>query len=101
MATLKGAFINLGAGLLGALPNIIVFQFNPAKVARTPTMVQPPAPPSGAGKKNSLLQPGKPSESMNFTLQIDANDQLAKANSLAATSGILPTLSAVELLIVP
>ena len=29
MAALKGAFINLGAGLLGALPSIVVFQFNP------------------------------------------------------------------------
>ena len=26
MAALKGAFINLGAGLLGGLPNIIIFQ---------------------------------------------------------------------------
>ena len=101
MATLKGAFINLGAGLLGALPNIIVFQFNPDKVTRTPKIVRPPPPNTGAGNQDSQQQPGEPTESMSFTLRIDATDQLAKSNPLAATSGILPTLSAVELLMVP
>jgi hypothetical protein len=41
MAALKGAFIKLGGGLLGALPNIVVFQFNPDRVTRTPRLVQP------------------------------------------------------------
>src|SRR5262245_14834231 len=101
MATLKGAFINLGAGLLGALPNIIVFQFNPDKVTRTPRLVRPVPPNDGAGNQDSQLQPDEPSESMSFTLRVDATDQLAKSNPLAASSGILPTLSAVELLMVP
>jgi hypothetical protein len=43
MAYLKGAFINLGAGLLGDLPNIVVFQFNPDRVTRTPTLASAPA----------------------------------------------------------
>jgi hypothetical protein len=101
MAALKGAFINLGAGLLGALPNIIVFQFNPDRVTRTPKLIQPPPLSSGAGNQDSQQQPGEPGESMNFTLRIDATDQLAKSNPLAAASGILPTLSALELLMVP
>ncbi|HEX3151321.1 MAG TPA: hypothetical protein VHR66_24800 [Gemmataceae bacterium] len=101
MATLKGAFINLGAGLLGALPNIIVFQFNPVKVARTPTMVQPPKLNDGAGKRDAGKQFAQPSETMNFTLRIDATDQLAKGNPLAISSGILPTLSALEMLMIP
>jgi hypothetical protein len=101
MPTLKGAFINLGAGLLGALPNIIVFQFNPTKVTRTPTLACTPPSSTGAGNQDSHHQPSEPSEKMSFTLRIDATDQLAKSNPLAATSGILPTLSAVELLMVP
>jgi len=101
MAALKGAFINLGAGVLGALPNIVVFQFNPDRMTRTPKLVRPPAPDAGAGQKNTNEQPGKPSESISFTLRIDASDQLASGNPIAAASGILPTLSSLELLMLP
>jgi hypothetical protein len=101
MAALKGAFIDLGAGLLGALPNIIVFQFNPDQVSRTPTLVQPPPPDDGSGTHEAMQQPGEPSESISFSLRIDATDQLAKANPIAAASGILPTLSALERLMIP
>jgi hypothetical protein len=101
MAALKGAFINLGAGLLGALPNIIIFQFNPDRVTRTPKLVKPPAPPKGSGSIDSTQQPGDPSESYSFTLKLDAADQLAQGNSIATSSGILPALSALELLMIP
>lgn len=101
MAALKGAFINFGAGLLGALPNIVVFQFNPDKVSRTPTRAQPPPPTDGAGKRSSQQQPGLPPETISFMLRLDATDQLANSNPLAITSGILPTLSALELLMLP
>jgi hypothetical protein len=101
MALLKGAFINLGAGLLGALPNIVVFQFNPERVTRTPSLVQPPPPSDGSGSHDANQQPGQPSESYSFSLRIDATDQLARANPIAAASGILPTLSALELLMIP
>ena len=101
MAALKGAFINLGAGLLGALPNIVVFQFNPDRVTRTPSLVHPPPKTDGSGKRPASIQPDEPSESMSFSLRVDATDQLAQANPIAAASGILPTLSALELLMVP
>lgn len=101
MAVLKGAFINLGAGLLGALPNIVIFQFNPERVTRTPRLAQPPPPTDGAGSRDASQQPGQPGESYSFTLRVDATDQLAEGNPIAAASGILPTLSALELLMVP
>ena len=98
---LKGAFINLGAGLLGALPNIVLFQFNPLRVSRTPRLVQPPREADGSGSRNATQQPGEPSESYTFSLRLDATDQLAASNPIAAASGILPALSALELLMVP
>ncbi len=100
MAVLKGAFASFGAGLLGALPNIVVFQFNPEKMTRTPVMVQPP-PTKAVGKKPALQVPAEPSETIAFTLKIDASDALAQGNPLAAASGVLPTISALELLMVP
>jgi hypothetical protein len=101
MAALKGAFVNLGAGILGALPNVVVFQFNPDRVTRTPRLVLPMPPSSGAGSHDAHQQPAEPSESYSFTLRLDASDQLAQGNPLAARNGILPALSALELLMVP
>jgi hypothetical protein len=101
MITLKGAFVNLGAGLLGALPNIIIFQFNPETVSRTPSLVWPPPKPKGIGTVDATQQPAEPSESYSFTLRLDASDQLAQGNVDAAANGILPALSALELLMIP
>ncbi len=101
MAALKGAFINIGGGLLGFLPNIVVFQFNPDKITRTPSRAQPPPAPDGSGKRSSSQQPGLPPETISFSLKVDATDQLANSNPLAAVGGILPTLSALELLMLP
>jgi hypothetical protein len=101
VAALKGAFINIGGGLLGFLPNIVVFQFNPDKVTRTPSRAQPPPAPDGSGKRSSSQQPGLPPETISFSLRVDATEQLANSNPLAAVGGILPTLSALELLMLP
>lgn len=101
MVALKGAFLSFGAGLLGALPNIVVFQFNPAEVTRTPTLAQPLPPCTDTGSFDALEQSCLPGESISFTLKVDASDQLAQSNLIAASSGILPMLSALELLMVP
>jgi len=101
MGALKGAFINIGAGLLGALPNIVVFQFNPERVTRTPSLSRQPQAPDGSGNHPAVQQPDYPTESISFSLRLDASDQLAGSNPIAAASGILPTLSALELLMVP
>jgi Contractile injection system tube protein len=102
VAVLKGAFASFGAGLLGALPNIVVFQFNPERMTRTPRMVQPPPrTPPGQGNSNARQVSGEPSEALSFTLKIDASDALAQGNPIAAASGVLTTISALELLMVP
>ena len=101
MGALKGAFIKLDAKLLTKLPNIIVFQFNPAQITRKPTLSHVPPKTDGSGKKPAVLQPDEASESISFTLRLDATDQLAQGNPIAVASGILPALSALELLLSP
>lgn len=103
MPALKGAFANLGAGLLGALPNFVVFQFNPETISRTPSVLSPPPPANdGSGRTDGTQRPDVPGETMSFSLRIDATDQLVlEGNPVAATRGIHPTLSALELLMVP
>jgi hypothetical protein len=101
MAVLKGAFLSFGAGVLGGLPNIIVFQFNPTQITRSPSLAQPPSLCTDGNATDASQQPCPPGESISFTLRIDATEQLAQGNPIAASSGILPTLSAIELLMTP
>ena len=60
MAALKGAFLNFGAGVLGVLPNIVVFQFNPVQVTRTPAIPRRPQPCNNSGATNARQQPCPP-----------------------------------------
>lgn len=101
MAAIRGAFLKFDAGLLGFAPNVIVFQFNPDSVTRSPALVFQPSETEGEGPKDTGAQPGEPSESISFSLRLDATDQLASGDVVAAASGILPALSALELLLYP
>jgi hypothetical protein len=96
MPSLKGAFLKFKGGLLG-LPDIVVFQFNPETVSRTPSLSL--NPPSEQTNPNRLI--AAPTESYSFSLRLDATDQLAAKNPIAISSGILPALSALELLMYP
>lgn len=100
MPTLKGAFLKFEGGLLG-LPNIIVFQFNPLTVSRTPTLAQADLTADTATARDPRRVLAAPTEAFNFALRLDATDQLAQTNPIAIASGILPALSALELLMYP
>lgn len=97
--TLKGAFLKFEGGLLG-LPNIVVFQFNPETVSRTPSLAQNDLPSTGEARDPRYVT-AFPTESFSFSLRLDATDQLAATNPIAISSGILPALSALELLMYP
>lgn len=101
MAAIRGAFLKFDAGLLGFAPNIIVFQFNPDTLTRSPSLVSQPPENQGEGPKETGAQPGEPSEDISFSLRLDATDRLASGDLVAAAGGIMPTLSALELLLYP
>ena len=75
MAALKGAFLYFGAGLLGGLPNIVIFQFNPERVSRTPTRIGRVPSDDGSGTSDAGQTPGQPTETMSLTLRLDATDR--------------------------
>lgn len=99
MPTLKGAFVRYEDSL--ALPNIIVFQFNPETMTRNPSLYEKASSESSEGKKEPLAVTGMPRESLSFTLRLDASDKIASGDVLAKSSGILPAISALELLLYP
>jgi len=114
-SVLKGALISfMPAGPLGlpALPNVIVFQFNPETITHAWTQATaPPAPPSTPDKPaphvSALATTGDPGESFTFTLMLDSDQQIADGASdpigagLATVSGVYSRLAALEMLQFP
>lgn len=90
---LKGALVEYGSNLLGPLPNVVIFQFNPENLSRAIHIPTRPA----AGISRETNQSGEPPvENINLTAHFSAADQLNKDNPLARMFGIGPQLAALE-----
>jgi hypothetical protein len=104
---LKGAFVD--SNLLSLPPLIVPFQFNPDTITRQrQVMLQMPA--SGAGRDRQLPDDQAMGESqttipmpeaISFDLRLDATDKLADGDPIAGEFGVLPALSALELMATP
>jgi len=104
---LKGALVAYESQFLGAVPNIIVFQYNPEQLSRSLSLRTPQAPEEsgkvGKAKAETYRVEGPPVESINLTVVLNAADQLEEPalHPFAVTKGIHPALSALELLFYP
>lgn len=95
-AVQKGAII--GIDPFNPLASVIVFQYNPEALTRTITAQ---AAGSSASQGEALRLKGPPKETISLTVEIDAADQLEKADGLATSVGLYPTLASLELLLYP
>lgn len=93
---LKGAII--GLDLFNPLASIIIFQYNPEKLTRSLTAQ---SASTGSDRGEVLRLKGPPSETITLTVEIDATDQLERADIRATTLGIYPVLSSLEMLLYP
>jgi hypothetical protein len=92
--TLRGAIVAVDRS--GPPSRIVVFQYNPDEVSRT---LQPS---EGGGSDSGTKRAwGAPAETVSLTVELDATDQLEAGDPLAAATGILPALSALEMLLHP
>ena len=93
---LKGAIV--GVDKFNPMASVIVFQYNPDTLTRTLT-----AQTVGgeANRGEALRLKGPPQETIKLDVEIDATDQLARANPVAVTLGIHPTLASLEMLLYP
>jgi hypothetical protein len=112
---LKGALVSfMPGGPLGlpALPNVIVFQFNPETITHAWTEATAPQPPQGTPERptahvSALATTGDPGESFSFTLMMDSDQQITNAAQdavgagLAFVSGLHSRLAALEMLQFP
>ena len=93
----KGAIVGIDA--FNPVASVIVFQYNPEKLSRS---LDAQTVGGGEGRSEALRLSGPPVETIPISeLEIDATDQLEKADSNALSMGVYPQLSALEMLIYP
>lgn len=93
---LKGAIVSINPA--NPVPSVIVFQYNPDTLTRT---LQPPGGSEGGDRSEAFLLKGPPSETIKLEAEIDATDQLERADSSAVQMGIHAQLAALEILLYP
>jgi hypothetical protein len=93
---MRGALV--GIDIFNPLASVIVFQYNPDTMTRT---LQAQTAGENAARSEALRLKGAPVETIKMDVEIDATDQLEKADTLATKTGIYPQLSALEMLIYP
>jgi hypothetical protein len=95
---LRGALIEYGTDLIGPIPNIVIFQFNPEALNRT---LQIPPRPTGPNARETT-QAGEPTlETIGLTAHFSAADLLNDNKVLARAFGVGPQLAALEKMVIP
>ncbi len=93
---LKGALV--GLDLFNPIPSVIAFQYNPETLTRS---LKARAMGGEGSKAEAMRLTGAPEEDITLDVEIDATDQLEKAEETAVSMGIYPQLSALEMLLYP
>lgn len=93
---IKGALV--GVDPLNPIASVVVFQYNPDTMTRR---LEARAA-TGEGERGEAQRlSGPPKETITLSVEIDATDQLERAQPLAVATGIYPTLSALEIMLYP
>ena len=95
---LRGALIEYGSGLIGPIPNVVIFQFNPESLSRA---LQVPARPTGATQRETTQAGEKTFEKITLKAQFSAANMLDEDKALARLFGIGPQLAALEKMVLP
>lgn len=97
---IPGILASFDNPLLGIVPTIIPFQYNPTEVTRVFASEGGGGETSGAsGSKLNAARPAP--EDYTIKLELDATDGLEKGGPLTTVFGISPRLAAIEMLMQP
>jgi hypothetical protein len=80
------------------LPQLVVFQYNPDQLTRS---LRPLVASADTERGDVLRLRGPAQETIQMDGELDATDQLEKAEGLAPSVGILPQLASLELMVSP
>lgn len=95
---LRGALIEYGTDLIGPIPNVVIFQFNPESLNRT---LEIPPRPTGANSRENTQAGEKPLEKISLKAHFSAADDLGESKLLARAFGVGPRLAALEKMVHP
>lgn len=95
---LRGALIEYGTDLIGPIPNVVIFQFNPESLTRS---LQIPPRPSGATARERTQAGERTLENISFKAHFSAADMLNDDKVLAHLFGVGPQLCALEKMVNP
>ena len=95
---LRGALIEYGTDLIGPIPNVVIFQFNPESLTRA---LQVPSRPTGATQRETTQAGEKTFEKISFKAHFSAANMLDEDKLLARLFGIGPQLAALEKMVLP
>lgn len=98
MPLLRGALIEYGTDLIGPIPNVVIFQFNPESLSRS---LQIPPRPTGATRRETTQAGEKTFEKISFKAHFSAANMLDEDKALAKLFGIGPQLCALEKMVLP
>jgi hypothetical protein len=98
MSMLRGALIEYGSGLIGPIPNVAIFQFNPESLSRS---LQIPPRPSGATQRETTQAGERTFERISFKAHFSAANLLNDDKALARMFGVGPQLCALEKMVLP
>ena len=95
-----GALIQLTRDIVGVVPLITLFQYNPEQIQRSFEIHSNPGSDE-KGMQAPSDQPHPPDESLNFSLELDATDDLERSRQTAVRYGVADRLAVLEKLIFP
>jgi hypothetical protein len=99
---LRGAIVQLVEDLGIVLPNIIPFQYNPEKMTRNFKPWNPfDVDPAKRASPAPTAAPFDPEESFQFSLELDATDDLEDQNPIAMATGVASRIAAMQKLVMP
>jgi hypothetical protein len=99
---LRGALVQLLEDFGIVVPNIVPFQYNPAKVTLGVTPWNPfQTAPQNQASQTPLVQPFDPEQTYSFDLEFDAADDIESGNPVAKATGVASRLAALRKLVEP
>lgn len=97
-----GAFVQLVEQVIGFIPNIVAFQYNPASITRTLEPWNPfEVDQASRGAQSPTVQPYEPQEKFSFTLELHAADGMEVGNPITRVSGVAAQIAALKKLTQP
>ncbi len=103
MALIKGMLASFSDPLLGVVPTLVVFQYNPTEVTRVFRVEGGDGSGGGAGTPaGGARNAARPAvEDYSLRVELDATDGLEREGPLTLAMGISPRLAAIEMLMQP